>query len=202
MRTTHTIENGTDRHNTIRRRLSKLLPWTASAAIGPSCSAQPPAELSNVRPPKDASWWYVARSRLLSFGLILVQAFLLMVSLVSSAVLAVLESDVGGLWQDAAVLLSAAGQPEQQAEGGNWGGDSDAHPLAQGAPWRDLSGPPKRPDRCRGPSRPATLGSRRLPTRSTTSHPFPAELQPGPKCQCQNELRRLRQPSCSGYRCH
>ena len=47
----------------------------------------------------------MVRTRLLSFGLILVLAFLLMVSLVVSAALAVLERYWGGLWKDAAVLL-------------------------------------------------------------------------------------------------
>lgn len=47
----------------------------------------------------------MVRTRLLSFGLILVLAFLLMVSLVVNAALAVLERYWGGLWKDAAVLL-------------------------------------------------------------------------------------------------
>jgi membrane protein len=63
-------------------------------------------EIWDVPPPKGASWWDTVRTRLLSFSLILVLAFLLMVSLVVSAALAVLENFVGGLWQDAAVLLS------------------------------------------------------------------------------------------------
>lgn len=63
-------------------------------------------EIWNVPPPKDASWWNVLRTRLLSFGLILVLGFLLMVSLVVSAALAVLENHFTGVWQDAAVLLS------------------------------------------------------------------------------------------------
>jgi len=63
-------------------------------------------EIWNVPPPKGATWWVVLRTRLLSFGLILVLAFLLMVSLVVSAALAVIEDYVGGLWKDAAVLLS------------------------------------------------------------------------------------------------
>ena len=63
-------------------------------------------EIWNVPPPKDASWWNVLRTRLLSFGLILVLGFLLMVSLVVSAALAVLENYFTGVWQDAAVLLS------------------------------------------------------------------------------------------------
>ncbi len=56
--------------------------------------------------PADANWWDVLRTRLLSFGLILVLAFLLMVSLVVSAALAILENYVNGLWKQATVLLS------------------------------------------------------------------------------------------------
>ena len=56
--------------------------------------------------PKDASWWDIVRTRVLSFGLILVLAFLLMVSLVVSAVLAVLENYFSGMWKEATVLLS------------------------------------------------------------------------------------------------
>lgn len=63
-------------------------------------------EIWNVPPPKGATWWVIIRTRLLSFGLILVLAFLLMVSLVVSAALAVVENYVSGLWKDAAVLLS------------------------------------------------------------------------------------------------
>jgi membrane protein len=53
-----------------------------------------------------AGWWDLVRTRLLSFGLVLVLAFLLLVSLVVSAMLAVLEHYWGGLWKDAVVLLS------------------------------------------------------------------------------------------------
>jgi membrane protein len=49
--------------------------------------------------------WDTLRTRLLSFSLILVLAFLLMVSLVVSAALAVLQNYFSGLWQQAAVLL-------------------------------------------------------------------------------------------------
>ena len=63
-------------------------------------------EIWGVPPPTGSTWWVVLRTRLLSFGLILVLAFLLMVSLVVSAGLAVVEDYVGGLWKDAAVLLS------------------------------------------------------------------------------------------------
>lgn len=63
-------------------------------------------EIWDVPPPKDASWWDTVRTRLLSFGLILVLGFLLMVSLVVSAALAVLENYFSGLWQTATVVLS------------------------------------------------------------------------------------------------
>ncbi|MGZ8288747.1 MAG: YihY/virulence factor BrkB family protein [Telluria sp.] len=63
-------------------------------------------EIWHVPPPKDATWWHIVRTRLLSFGLILVLGFLLMVSLVVSAVLAILENYFTGIWKDAAVLLS------------------------------------------------------------------------------------------------
>lgn len=56
--------------------------------------------------PAGASWWAVLRTRLLSFGLILVLGFLLMVSLVVSAALAVLEGYLGGLWKETAIVLS------------------------------------------------------------------------------------------------
>jgi membrane protein len=63
-------------------------------------------EIWAVPPPKDASWWDILRTRLLSFGLVLVLAFLLMVSLVVSAALALLEHYLNGMWKDASVLLS------------------------------------------------------------------------------------------------
>ena len=62
-------------------------------------------EIWQVPPTKDKTWWVILRTRLLSFGLILVLAFLLMVSLVVSAGLTVAENYVGGLWKDATVLL-------------------------------------------------------------------------------------------------
>ena len=52
--------------------------------------------------------WDVIRTRLLSFGMILVLAFLLMVSLVVSAALALLETLWGDYWRVAGVVLSAA----------------------------------------------------------------------------------------------
>jgi len=55
----------------------------------------------------EISLWDLLRTRLLSFGLVLVLAFLMMVSLVLSAALAVLERYWGGIWKDAAPLLSS-----------------------------------------------------------------------------------------------
>jgi membrane protein len=62
-------------------------------------------EIWDVPPPKDASWWDNVRTRLLSFSLILVLGFLLMVSLVVSTAMNVLEHYLTGLWQQAAVVL-------------------------------------------------------------------------------------------------
>lgn len=55
---------------------------------------------------REFSLWDLLRTRLLSFGLVLVLAFLMMVSLVLSAALAVLERYWGGIWKDAAPMLS------------------------------------------------------------------------------------------------
>ena len=62
-------------------------------------------EIWGVPKPTGSSWWEIVRTRLLSFGLIVVLGFLLMVSLVVSAALAVLENYVGALWKDATVVL-------------------------------------------------------------------------------------------------
>ncbi|RZA36054.1 MAG: YihY/virulence factor BrkB family protein [Lysobacteraceae bacterium] len=62
-------------------------------------------EIWDVPAPKNAGVWNVIRTRLLSFGLILVLGFLLMVSLVVSAALAVVESYIGGMWKEAAVIM-------------------------------------------------------------------------------------------------
>jgi len=63
-------------------------------------------EIWNSPPPADAGWWNTVRTRLLSFGLVLVLGFMLMVSLVISAGLAVLEKYMNGIWKDTTVLLS------------------------------------------------------------------------------------------------
>ena len=62
-------------------------------------------EIWGVPKPTGSSWWDIIRTRLLSFGLILVLGFLLMVSLVVSAALAVMQSYLGGLWKDATAVL-------------------------------------------------------------------------------------------------
>lgn len=63
-------------------------------------------EIWNVAPSTSSTLWVLLRTRLLSFGLILVLAFLLMVSLVVSAGLAVVEQYMGGMWKNATMLLS------------------------------------------------------------------------------------------------
>ncbi|MFM9437132.1 membrane protein [Janthinobacterium sp. CG_23.3] len=63
-------------------------------------------EIWQVPPLKQGGVWDTLRTRLLSFGLVLVLAFLLMVSLVISAALAIVEHYLNGLWSDAVFLLS------------------------------------------------------------------------------------------------
>jgi len=58
-------------------------------------------------PPARGSAWDVVRTRLLSFGMVLVLAFLLLVSLVVSALLSVMERYLNNVWRNAEVLLSA-----------------------------------------------------------------------------------------------
>jgi membrane protein len=62
-------------------------------------------EIWELPAPENSGLWYTIRTRLLSFGLILVLGFLLMVSLVISAALAVLEHYFSGMWQTATVVL-------------------------------------------------------------------------------------------------
>jgi membrane protein len=54
---------------------------------------------------KEKGFWDMLRTRLLSFSLILVLAFLLMVSLVINAALAILQRFLEGRWHDAVFLL-------------------------------------------------------------------------------------------------
>lgn len=59
-----------------------------------------------VPPLTHGNLWDLVRTRLLSFGMVLVLAFLLMVSLVVSAALALLEQYWGSVWRDAGLVLT------------------------------------------------------------------------------------------------
>jgi len=63
-------------------------------------------ELWGIEQPLQSGITALIRTRLLSFGLILVLAFLLLISLVVSAALAVLERFAGGIWSSSADALS------------------------------------------------------------------------------------------------
>jgi len=63
-------------------------------------------ELWGIEQPPQFGITALVRTRLLSFGLILVLAFLLLITLVVSAALAVLERFAGGIWSSAAGALS------------------------------------------------------------------------------------------------
>jgi membrane protein len=63
-------------------------------------------ELWGIEQPLESGITALVRTRLLSFGLILVLAFLLLISLVVSAALAVLERFAGGIWSSSADALS------------------------------------------------------------------------------------------------
>lgn len=64
-------------------------------------------EIWQIPSTREAGLWDLLRTRLLSFGLILVLTFLMMVSLVVSAALAVLERYWGGIWKDTVYLLAS-----------------------------------------------------------------------------------------------
>ena len=63
-------------------------------------------ELWGIGKPCRSPFTVLLRTRLLSFGLVLVLAFLLLVSLVVSAALAMLERYAGGIWGNSVVILS------------------------------------------------------------------------------------------------
>jgi membrane protein len=63
-------------------------------------------EIWQLPPLTQGTVWDTVRTRLLSFGMVLVLGFLLMVSLVVSAALALLEKYWNGLWSNAALALS------------------------------------------------------------------------------------------------
>lgn len=62
-------------------------------------------EIWNLPPPPNGGIWNLIRTRLLSFGVILVLGFLLMVSLVISAATTVAEKFISGMWQEAAIVM-------------------------------------------------------------------------------------------------
>lgn len=64
-------------------------------------------DLWGIKPSRRSSFSILIRTRLLSFGLVLVLAFLLLISLVVSATLAVLERYAGGIWGGSATVLAA-----------------------------------------------------------------------------------------------
>jgi len=63
-------------------------------------------EIWQIPPLMEGGPWDMLRTRLLSFSLVLVLAFLLMVSLVVNAALAILERYLGGVWHDAVYAFS------------------------------------------------------------------------------------------------
>jgi membrane protein len=63
-------------------------------------------EIWQLPPAQGSGLWDTVRTRLLSFGMVLVLGFLLLVSLVVSAALTFLEKKMGAYWRDAAALLT------------------------------------------------------------------------------------------------
>jgi membrane protein len=63
-------------------------------------------EIWQLPPAQGSGLWDTVRTRLLSFGMVLVLGFLLLVSLVVSAALTFLEKKMGAYWRDAATLLT------------------------------------------------------------------------------------------------
>jgi membrane protein len=67
-------------------------------------------EMWGVTPSKHSAFTVLLKTRFLSFSLVLVLAFLLLISLVISAALAVLERYVGTFWSSSMMVLSAVSQ--------------------------------------------------------------------------------------------
>ncbi len=67
-------------------------------------------EMWGVTPSKHSAFIVLLKTRFLSFSLVLVLAFLLLISLVISAALAVLERYVGTFWSSSMMVLSAVSQ--------------------------------------------------------------------------------------------
>ena len=58
--------------------------------------------------PRESTWWDFIRTRIVSFGLILVLAFLVLLSFVFSAFLAIIDRYLGERWQDMALVIAWA----------------------------------------------------------------------------------------------
>ena len=95
-------------HNNAGGRLATIVAGALLLFGATSVFAELKASLDDiwqVPPLTQGSLWDAVRTRLLSFGMVLVLAFLLMVSLVVSAALALLEHYWSGVWRDAAQWL-------------------------------------------------------------------------------------------------
>lgn len=96
-------------HNPEEGRLATLLAGVLLLFGATSVFAELKASLDEIwqaPPPVHSSAWEVVRTRLLSFGMILVLAFLLMVSLVVSALLTLLEHYWNRIWHNAELVLA------------------------------------------------------------------------------------------------
>jgi len=96
-------------HNKDEGRLATLVAGVLLLFGATSVFAELKASLDEIwqaPPPVHSSLWEVVRTRLLSFGMVLVLAFLLMVSLVVSALLTLLEHYWNSVWRNAEVALS------------------------------------------------------------------------------------------------
>lgn len=96
-------------HNQEQGRLATLVAGVLLLFGATSVFAELKSSLDDiwqVPPLTHGNVWDLVRTRLLSFGMVLVLAFLLMVSLVVSAALALLEKYLNVIWQEASVLLA------------------------------------------------------------------------------------------------
>ncbi len=96
-------------HNQEQGRLATLLAGVLLLFGATSVFAELKSSLDDiwqVPPLTHGNAWDAVRTRLLSFGMVLVLAFLLMVSLVVSAALALLEKYLNLIWQGASLVLA------------------------------------------------------------------------------------------------
>jgi membrane protein len=96
-------------HNKAQGRLATVVAGVLLLFGATSVFAELKSSLDDiwqVPPLTHGSAWDAVRTRLLSFGMVLVLAFLLMVSLVVDAALALLEKYLNVIWEGAAVVLA------------------------------------------------------------------------------------------------